>query len=225
MSSPRTSAMRELNDRFTRLKSTGQIGEQFHKIRLAIESLDRLHANADPTLPREAHVARVGRSAQQLNSKLDSFRSALGSAYSLASGKLSSEAIERLGLKESRYAEEIRRRVIVMTVSERTQFVTDLAHDPKAGSVIAALTSAPGILHGIDMDILRAVEQDFIERHAPDITQAQTELDSALDLANAALRTAGVMSLEYQDAGELDRISKAQDSAAQAQKQMNEALS
>lgn len=217
--------MRELNDRFTRLKSTGQIAEQFHKIRQAVESLDALHANADPTLPREAHVARVGRSAQQLSSKLDSFRSALGLAYSLASGKLSSEAIERLNLREGKYSEELRRTVLDMPLAERIAYVGELSKSEDAGPLLAALSSAPAILHQVPKDFLRAAEQQFISTFAPDVVAQQAELDDAMSIANAALTTAGKMSVEFQDRQELDRISKAQESAAQAQKQMNEALS
>ena len=224
MTSHRTLAMREINARFTRLKSTGQIGEQFHKIRSAVESLDALHANADPCLPREAHVARVGRSAQQLNSKLDSFRSALGSAYSQASGKLSSEAVDRLNLKEGRYSEELRRTVLAMPLAERIAYVGELSKSEDAGPLLAALSSAPAILHQVPKDVLRAAEQQFISTFAPDVVALQAELDDAMTLANAALMTAGKMATEFQDQQELDRISKAQEAAAQAQQQMQEAL-
>jgi hypothetical protein len=221
---PRRNAMNELNARFGKLQHTGTLGEVFHRVRQAVESLDGLHQNNDPTQTREAHVARVGRAAQQLQGKLESFRDSLGRAYSAASGKLSQEAVDRLGMKESRYAEEIRRRVIAMSPSERTQFATDLASDPEAGSIIAALTSAPAILHGIDREILRAVETQFISNHAPDIVEAQSSLDDAMDLASAALRTAGAMAVEFQDRRELDRITQAQQQAKLAQDQMNAAL-
>lgn len=222
--SSRTLAMRELNDRFSKLKSTGQIAEQFHKIRSAVESLDALHANADPTLPREAHVARVGRSAQQLQSKLESFQNSLGLAYSQASGRLSAEAVDRLGLKEGKYAEELRRTVLAMPLSERIAYVGEIAKSEDAGPLLAALSSAPAILHQVPKDVLRAAEQQFIATFAPDIPERQTELDNAHDIASAALRTAGAMASEFQDRRELDRITQAQDAAAQAQLRMNEAL-
>lgn len=222
--SPRRNAMTELNTRFAKLKHTGQIGEHFHRVRQAVESLDALHASSDPTQTREAHVARVGRAAQQLQTKLDSFRDSLGRAYSQASGQLSAEAVDRLGLKEGRYSEELRRTVLAMPLSERISYVSALAKDAEAGPLLAALSAAPNILHQVPRDVLKAAEDQYIATFAPDVVEAQAELDEAMNIAGAALRTASTMAAEFQDRRELDRISEAQQQAARAADQMAQAL-
>lgn len=224
MRTPRTNAMNELNARFSKLRHTGQLGETFHRVRQAVESLDSLHATSDPTQTREAHVAKVGRAAQQLQSKLETFRDSLGRAYSQASGRLSADAVDRLNLREGKYAEELRRTVLAMPVSERIAYVSELAKNEDAGPLLAALTAAPQILHQVPKEVLKAAEVQFISTFAPDIREAQAELDDAMDLAGAALRTAGGMAVAFQSRQELDRISKAQAEAQAAQQQMDAAL-
>lgn len=221
---PRTNALRELNARIMRIEGRGRLAESFTRIQSAVESLANLHDVKDSTITHDAHVLKVGKAAQALQNKLGAMKDQALSTYTTESGRLAGQAVDRLNLKESKYGEELRRMVVSMPISERIQYVTDLAKDPEAGPMLASLTAAPSLLHGVPREVLQAAEKQFVATHAPDLTALQEDLDAALDLVSAAHRTAASMASEYQDARELERIDTASKAAAEAQQRMNEVL-
>ena len=221
---PRTNALRELNSRIMRIEGRGRLAESFTRIQSAVESLANLHDVKDSTITPDAHTLKVGRAAKALQDKLGAMKDQALSAYTIESGRIAGQVVEKLNLKESKYGEELRRLIVTMPLSDRIQYVTDLAKDPEAGPMLAALTSAPSVLHGVPRDVLKATEDAFVATHAPELTALQQDLDSALDLVSAAHRTAASMASEYQDARELERIDAASKAAAEAQQRMQEAL-
>ncbi|MEY4684202.1 MAG: hypothetical protein RLZ25_661 [Pseudomonadota bacterium] len=221
----RTNAMAELSGRFNRIENTGRIAEPFSKLTTAIRALEELHSARDLTMPAEHHIAKVGRAAQSLASKLDSIKSQALSHYSHESGKLSGMIVDRLNLKPNRFEAELRAALLAMpSLADRISWLQEAAKDPANGPLLAAVIEAPPALTGISTEAMRVVEKDFIQTHAPDLVQIQQDLDDALSITSSAHRTASVMTAEFQNPAELKRISEAEQAAAQAQQRMNEAL-
>lgn len=117
-------------------------------------------------------------------------------------------------------AAEIRSYFRDLPATERQQKMTE-AIDAGDAETVAALTSAPGYLAGLDSDIQSKARQRFAERHAPEATGQLQAAQRAADLARQASTDAIECGLDHYPADQLKdaeaRESKRAERIAQAE--------
>lgn len=196
MTSPYVNAVRELNERLNRQLSSHTNGHastfksEHTRLMRALEGLDSIRSNPDVTAPEAAHALKVSKAAARLKEEAQKAKSRAYDAYMNYSTQLSGEIIERAGIKENKYASEIRAAFMQLDNSKRMKFISEVI-EKRDGASFAAIIDAPEILTGLSSDMRQQFTESYYSKVAPELLQQQNELKEAMDLMDATFRAVG----------------------------------
>ncbi|WP_018878949.1 hypothetical protein [Thioalkalivibrio sp. ALE9] len=172
----------------------------------ATEQLEVMSQRNDPTETEARHAERLAEAGRKLASRVESVTADIEREVREATRRLSAQAEETAGLRESPYASEIRQAVREMPAKSR-HGVLNKALEDGDGATVAALTAAPTVVTGLDAEARDRFRHQFLAKHAPQETQALETLmghystaaiaaNQAKGAANAAQNPAFVSEIE-----------------------------
>ena len=188
----------------------------------AVESLEKVAQHPDPTETEARHAQRVAEAAKKLLKRADKIAEHLTVDIQEATQTLSDALTEKAGLRENAYASEIRAAMRGMGKRERAQVLQQAVEDGD-GATVAALTSAPTVVTGLDATYAERMADAFTRKHAPEVVNARDSLMENYSTALQAVSLAKSASDAAVDAEFIREIQQAQDQARDAQEAFDNA--
>ena len=195
-----------------------------HATRLtaAVESLEKLIATPDPTETSAKHTQRVAEASRKLEARVAEIRDKIHDDARAGAETLTRRAEERAGLTESPYAAEVRAAVRSMTPKARDKALVQAMEDGD-GATIATLTNAPAIASGLDAKHLTEVRERFVEKHAPQESEALADLMQTFGTVTGIASQVASAARAATDPAAIREIERAQEDAQKAREAFDSA--
>lgn len=150
------------------------------------QQIQQAHANRNPELTPLAHFKKVSRLAESTGKKAR--QTLLDTQVNLSKKKIQIESTitDRLGLRETSQAEEIRRVVREMPEEKRFSFIQEAIGNGDAQVVGAILNGHPA-LTGLSAKNIETYRQQYYSQHAAEDLQHIRAIDNAQQRINTQI--------------------------------------
>jgi hypothetical protein len=222
--------MKAMADRLgANLPTSGQGGRralhaEVTKLHAAATALEKLRANADPTVTPAAHAKRVMSAAAKLKEQVASARDRAHRIMHDGATDIDRRIAAKVNLKPDAFAAEIRATFRGMPPERQLRVLAELATQNR-GPELAALIEAPGIVTGLTGDLQNRYRDLIVSTHASEEHAEQAELMEAflatLDMMPVASAVADALS----DPAKLAEIERGEAAAAEAAAAFDSAVS
>ncbi len=171
----------------------------------AMDGITSMRENHNSLETPSAHTLKLTKAASKLAQESAKIKANVFKDYLQYSTELDAAIAERAGIKENRFASEIRTAFREVPIEDRLNYINEIIQR-KDGASFAAIVDAPQILTGIDPDTSRKLTESFYLNAAPDLWQEQQDLKDAMDTMTASLDVINAGVNEYSDPVALHKI-------------------
>jgi len=189
----------------------------------AQEAMEQLAENPNPTETEARHQTRVADAAKKQKQRVSEFWEAVNELGNDYSHDLTRRIQERAGLKEDRYAAEVRAAVRTMEPSARREVLMK-ALDSGDAATFAALAFAPSTTTGLEPEYTSRLTQSYYQKHAPEESAALDALTDTMGTVFSGLSAVKRAANEATDPQYIGRIQAEAEKAEGAQQAFNEAM-
>ncbi|MDI5987025.1 hypothetical protein QLQ85_19755 [Halomonas sp. M4R5S39] len=177
----------------------------------AVESMEAIATNRDPTQTEAAHEVRIAKAARQLMQHGEKMKAQLHDGMAEGLGDINGEIRTKNNFSAHPvYGPEVRHALRLMTDQQRHDVVRQ-ALDKGDGQTMAAIMEAPEVTTGLDPKQMTAYREAFEKKHTPELVEQREELYESFDAGLVALRNADNAAREWLKPGRLREIEEAQE--------------
>lgn len=189
----------------------------------AMEALEAVAANRNPSETPEAHALRVNRAAQKLAEQVKASSNRINDNITEGSAAIQNRLDAATGLADnSARGREIRDLFRTMKMSEQLDLLKNRMN-ARDNEMLGAILSAPPYLTGLDPDVHGKMREMYENKVAPEIRSEITVLYQADELARAVVKLAGEAATDAAQPDYIQKITAAEEKAQFAQKQFDDA--
>ena len=189
---------------------------EVERLQTGLEKLVALHHAKRPSDTPDAHFLKTTQAAEKLAGEFAAINDRLQGHIRSGLKGIDAAIVERVGLIPNEFAAEFRSIFRSLDQEGRVALLNELV-DTADHAMLAAIVSAPAALVGIPQSMQERFRQAAIEKSAPDLIEAQSELLTALDAGLTAYATARDAVGSFSDPVQLKRIMAQEADAVAAQ--------